>query len=456
MKNRRISFRTGGLTLSLFAVAAVAEPIALLPPGGKPGDRFADSVALSGGLAVVGTPLNDTRGLDAGAAYVFVRDCADWELAQELLPDDPEPGDRFGASVAIQDDLIVVGAEGVGGGQGAAYAFRRSGTTWTQEAKLLPDEATNGLFGHAVAIDQGIAVSAREDDDQGTDAGAVYVFQFDEGWSLQHKISPTDGEPFDLFGTSLTLRGNCLVVGSPFARGVSSIPGAAYVYEWQTEQWVFQQRLLASDGADGDGFGTSTAVSMDTILVGAPLDNAPGSLTDAGSVYVFRQVAGLWTEDNKLLAPVPRSFDHFGQSVGVDADVLVVGAPREADDALGGSGHIFVQATEGDWLLDSSISSGSSGVEFGWSAGVFGNHVAFGTPLEQAGAAYVAYVGPVSSTDFNTDGDTDLTDFVTLHDCASSPGGGLRSGCTVADLDADQDVDLADLAVFLNAAACAP
>jgi hypothetical protein len=249
-------------------------------------------------------------------------------------------------------------------------------------------------------------------------------------------------------------------VGSPFALGDATFSGAAYVYEFENNQWLFRQKLFASDGNDGDGFGTSTAMNMDTIFVGAALDNAAGPLTDAGSVYVFNQVGEVWTEASDLLSPSPASFERFGRSLAAHEEVLAVGAPRDKP-ALGqaGSGYVFRRDPGGTWVFDHSISSGASdGDQFGLSAAVSGSQTVFGAPLDQMGdglgAAYIEYIGPVAVTDFDADGDTDLADFEKVRGCLTDAGIVPDGTCIVSDLDNDHDVDLADAAGFLNALAC--
>jgi hypothetical protein len=443
-----------------------AAPISLEPPDGG-GEGYGQSLALSGNTLVAGRALAAFVGEpeeDTGAAYVFYRGCADWAFTQKLTPPTPLTGSTFGDAVAVDGDLILVGDPGANNGAGAAYAFRKVGETWNFEHVFLPDALTNGKMGRSVAVSGGtVAIGAPEDDDQDTDAGAVYLFaDGGKGWIALDKFVATDAEAFDLFGSSVSMHGNWLAIGSPFARAGIVIPGAAYVYEFVGEGWFFRQKLSASDAGTGDGFGSSLATLADTLFVGAPLDDLAGPINDAGSVYVFALSAGVWGEDDKLLAPVASSFERFGRSVAAGGDVLAIGAPRDKAGLLApGTGYVFRENT-GTWTFDHAVDSGGLlGDQFGASAAAGGNFAAFGAPLDATqgdavGSVSVEYVGPVAATDYDADGDADVVDFASVQACLDGPAVDVPAECTLADLDEDGDADLADLADFLTAAACAP
>jgi len=459
-----IVFRRVWLALCLSLVThSQASPAPLLSPNGEPGDRFGHAVATWDDLAVVGAPGHDDLGEDSGAAYVYRRDCADWVFVQELLANGGAAGDRFGSAVAMQGGLIVVGAEGRQSGRGAAYVYFLSGQTWLPAQTLLPDESTTGHFGEALATNGSIiAVGAPDDDEAATDAGAVYVFRESKGWFLEEKILADDGEAFDFFGNSVALSDDRLAVGSPFAFGDDSFAGAVYVFDFVGGAPVFDQKIIALDGNDGDGLGWSTAIRANTIIAGAPFDDAPPA-TDAGSVYEFENLATVWTQADKLEAPLPESVDRFGRAVTFNDDFLLVGAPLDEDSqTLPGVAHVFTRAALG-WQFGRSITpnKGTTRDKFGWSVAVSGAKAIIGAPLDEdagsgAGAVYTDYLGDVSPTDFDGDGDTDLTDFALIRNCITGPvAGDLEAVCLPADVDADGDVDLADFARLQIGVACA-
>ena len=207
----------------------------------------------------------------------------------KLLASDGAAGDVFGFEVAVSGDTAVVGAfrdDDKGTESGSAYVFVRSGTTWTQQAKLLAsDGAAGDEFGFSVAVSGDTAVvGAFRDDDKGTESGSAYVFvRSGTTWTQQAKLLASDGRLFDIFGISIAVSGDTVVVGASFDDDNGSASGSAYVFARSGTTWTQQAKLLASDGAFFDTFGTSVAVSGDTAVVGAFRDDDKG--TDSGSAW---------------------------------------------------------------------------------------------------------------------------------------------------------------------------
>jgi len=151
------------------------------------GDQFGTAVALNNGVAVIGAPLADVWAEDSGAAYVYTRVGSDWIEEAKLIAPDGVLGDRFGTAVAIDGDLVVVGAEyeGVGGtksDRGAAYVYRREGMDWVFKAKLTGTDGTwHPRFGSAVAVNgDSVLVGAKFADTWGvSETGAVYSYTLD-------------------------------------------------------------------------------------------------------------------------------------------------------------------------------------------------------------------------------------------------------------------------------------
>ena len=267
------------------------ESAKLLPDDGAVGDQFGHSVALSGDTAVVGARRDDDNGIISGSAYVFVRSGTSWAQEAKLSPVDGAAGDQFGRSVAISGDTAVVGAHGDddnGSDSGSAYVFVRSGTSWAQEAKLSPvDGAAGDRFGRSVALSGDTAVvGAFRDGDNGNSSGSAYVFvRSGTSWAQEAKLLPDDGAAGDRFGISVALSGDTAVVGAPEDDDNGSNSGSAYVFVRSGTSWAQEAKLLPVDGAAGDRFGRSVALSGDTAVVGAHLNDDKGSRS--GSAYVF-------------------------------------------------------------------------------------------------------------------------------------------------------------------------
>lgn len=279
---------------------------------GAASDAFGYSVALSGGTALIGayddaTPL----GADAGSAYVLVRTGNIWSLQAKLVAS--VTSHLFGGSVALNGDTALVGSHHDDTAKrsqvGSAYVFVRSGTTWSQQAKLTADDGgTDDVFGWSVALSGNTALVGAYGDDTaaGGDAGSAYVFVRNGSiWSQQAHLFASDGAASDYFGYSVGLSGDTALIGA-YGDGKSGIvdagsayvfvrigttwseqAGSAYVFTRSGSTWTEQAKLTANDGAASDNFGSTVALSGDTALVEAHLDNTIAG-ADAGSAYVFR------------------------------------------------------------------------------------------------------------------------------------------------------------------------
>jgi hypothetical protein len=240
---------------------------------GALGDIFGYSVAVGNGRIVVGA---NGDGSNTGSAYIF--DLDGTELAKITASDGVEQ-DNFGYSVAVGNGRIVVGAYGDddnGSGSGSAYIFDLDGT---QLAKITAsDGAANDLFGASVAVGNGrIVVGADGDDDNGSGSGSAYIFDLD-GTQLA-KITASDGAGSDKFGFSVAVGSGRIVVG---ANGDNSSQGSAYIFDLNGTQLA---KIDASDGAANDFFGSPVAIGNGRVVVGAHANDDNGS--GSGSAYIY-------------------------------------------------------------------------------------------------------------------------------------------------------------------------
>jgi hypothetical protein len=368
------------------------------------GDRFGVAVAVSGDTAVVGANAADTpAGSNVGSAYVFVRSAGTWALQAKLTAADAAAVDNFGISVAISGDTAVVGAyldsTPAGSNAGSAYVFVRSAGTWAQQQKLTAADAAAGdRFGISVAVSGDTAVVGAYLDDApaGMDSGSAYVFVRSAGtWAQQQKLTAADAADGDSFGVSVAVSGDTAVVGAYLDDAPAGTnAGSAYVFVRSAGTWAHQQKLAADDAAAVDNFGMSVAVSVDTAVVGAHLEGG----TNAGSAYVFVRSAGTWAQQQKLAASDAAANDNFGASVAVSGDTAVVGAPFD-DIAAGtdaGSAYVFVRSA-GTWAQQQKLaaSDADAGDRFGIAVAVSGDTAVVGAYFDDApvgpdaGSAYV-------------------------------------------------------------------
>lgn len=398
-------------------------------------DTFGSVVAISGNTVVVGAPTEDSAAdvvngnqaddsaENAGAAYVFIRNGDAWTQQAYLKPFNTDANDRFGSSVAISGDIIVVGAPqeasnaiGVGGGgadnsaqyAGAAYVFVRSGTTWTQQAYLKASNTqSNDLFGSAVAVSgETVAVGAfgeqssatgingEQSDNSLTAAGAVYLFKRSGGlWAQEAYVKASNTGENDEFGWSVALSGETLLVGARMefsaATGVNgdqsdnsaNQAGAAYVFVRNDSTWTQQAYMKAHNTTHYDWFGQSVALFGDTAVIGANQEQGSGTgvnpedddlLDLAGAAYVFVRQGTSWTQQAYLKASNTDTVEEFGGAVAISGDVAVVGASWEDSASTGANGdetdnganrsgaaYVFLRTGE-DWVQQAYLKASNT------------------------------------------------------------------------------------------------
>ena len=264
---------------------------------GAHGDEFGNTVAVSGNTAIIGAPYRNSY---QGAAYVFTcsgTPCT-WRQQQELTAADGAHGNVFGYSVAVSGNTALIGAIGNNSSRGAAYVFTCSGTpcTWIQQQELTAEDAAGGdVFGTRVAVSGATAVIGAPGKAIGNNSlqGAAYIFTCSGTpctWREQQELTAVHGASRDEFGNRVDVSGDLVIIGN------NSSQGAAYVFTcsgtpctWKVSGWwpfgtrkQQEQELIAADGARGDEFGYSVAVSGNTTIIGAAYKNSY-----QGAVYVF-------------------------------------------------------------------------------------------------------------------------------------------------------------------------
>jgi hypothetical protein len=320
------------------------------------GDNFGYSVSLDGDTALIGAQLDDDNGFNSGSAYIFIRSDTTWTQQYKLLASDGAVEDYFGDAVSLSGDTALIGAPYVDFDHvdyGSAYVFMRTGTTWTQQAKLIAsDGGWSDEFGNSVSISGDTAlIGAHWDTTNEFHAGSAYVFtRTGTTWTEQQKLFASDGSLDDTFGVSVSLDGDTALIGAFGDDDIGDESGSAYIFIRSGTTWTLQQKVLASDGAPQHYFGVSVSLSGDTTLIG----------TYNNSVYVFTRTGTTWTQQQKLLAS--DNGDSFGHSVSIDSDIALIGA--RYDDDLGpysGSAYVFMRESENEPPNPPSITGPATG-----------------------------------------------------------------------------------------------
>ena len=377
-------------------------------------DDFSATIDVSGDLIAIGAYQNDDFGSNTGAVYLFERDTGgqnNWGQLTKLTASDPEPDSWFGNSVSLDGDWLAVGARqdnAPQSGAGAVYLFERNTggqDRWGEFKKLTAsDSATDDNFGYAVSLDDGhLLVGSFAADVGFMNTGAAYIFARDQGglnnWGQVKKLSASDADEFDQFGSAVALRGSLAVVGAARNDDADRNSGSAYVFskdEGGQDNWGEVKKLLASDAARGDQFGFAVEVGVDTVFIGAYADDDSGS--SSGSVYLFRRDLGgqnNWGELRKLLASDGAAGDQFGYALSWSADTLAVGSYWDDDGGVdSGSVYTFARDAGGqdNWGESSKFRAADAnpGAQFGFSLSIDTDTIAVGARYDlDGGSAYI-------------------------------------------------------------------
>ena len=344
-------------------------------PGAKT-DFFGCAVAVDGDTAFIGAPGSNSYN---GSVYVFTRTGTTWTQQQILTASDSGVVDCFGVRIALQEDTALIGAddEVSWDSSGAVYVFTRTGTTWTQQQKLTPsDGAAGDLFSVSTALNGDTAlIGAPWDDDNGNVSGSAYIFtRSGTTWTQQAKLLEPDGAAGHYFGLYASLDGDTALIGRWVDGYSTNDTGSAYVFTRTGITWTQQAELLGSDSAPGDSFGASVSLVGDTALVGAPNDDDNGDYS--GSVFVFTRTGTTWTQQAKLLASDGTHWAWFGCHLSLDGDTALIGAADDYKPHGAGSGSAYIFTRIGTiWTQQQKLiaSDGKLQDNFGWPVCLDGN-----------------------------------------------------------------------------------
>ena len=298
-------------------------------------DFFGMMVSISGDRCIVGAP-SDLNG--TGSAYIYEWDGSTWNETK-LTASDASLGDGFGRSVSISGDRAIVGAyldDDGGADSGSAYIYEWDGSSWVETKLTASDAASDDKFGLSVFIDgEQAIVGSFLDDDNGIDSGSAYIYKWDGSSWVETKITSSDASANDGFGRSVSTDGDRVLVGAFLDDDNGSNSGSAYIYEWDGSSWV-ETKITPSDGAYGDQFGVSVTINNDIAIVGSALNDDDG--VNSGSAYLFDFFcpdgtpnniytdlgSGLWLDANNWsLNEIPSSCHRViipvGESVNIQA-----------------------------------------------------------------------------------------------------------------------------------------
>lgn len=287
--------------------------------------KFGSAVSISENYIIVGATQNNAS--STGAAYIFNFQNNTWIQDAELLNPDSVSNGTFGETVSISGDYAAIGSQGLGASRdGAVYIFKRGDTGWALDTTISPDaDENNRRFGSSVSLSGEYLIVGNYEHGRYREGSATIYKRNDDTWSRQASLKGGTITRNGEFGFATSISQNYAVVGAQMENdpkiNKTKKRGAAYVYRREGTQWHHQTKLLASDGLKNDQFGSSVSVSGNHIIVGAQKKE-----NSSGSSYIFENIDGSWSELEKITAPDSNANDNFGIAVALSDNNFVIGA----------------------------------------------------------------------------------------------------------------------------------
>ncbi|MEM9305136.1 MAG: FG-GAP repeat protein [Pseudomonadota bacterium] len=376
----------------------------LLPDDAEEGDGIGSAVAVSGDLYVLGVPGDDDSGTNAGAVLVFQRDGTDLNFLEKILVPEGFSANSFGASLALQGNILVVGAPGNGPiAKGTermqAAVFERLGGVWSLKTPIVSSGGSaDDEFGATVSIDGStVAVGAPGDNqgEPGEGSGAAYVFDFDGSTAtLLTKEKPPSPVAGARFGEGLDLKNGVMAVGAPRGQTLTgALAGTVSLYDQITNN-LRPLGTVEGDGEDNDDeFGAAVSLSGSRMIIGAPGEGGDAG-DGVGAAYAFVLDGDFATRIARLQPDDTEPGDEFGRSVDIAGERAIVGAPQASavEGIDSGAAYLFavsdnaVEQQEKLAPLDDDSAGG-----FGTSVAISDTEILIGAPASQGdtGAAQV-------------------------------------------------------------------
>lgn len=393
-----------GLSLCLaITCQSHANQHKLLPDDGNANDQFAYSVAIDGTTALIGSPQADQENVqDTGAAYVYSLGAAGWQPQAKLVAHPAYENDKVGGKVALKNQMALLGGirrDDKGQDAGAVISFELEDKAWNQKQTLTAFDAKDGdAFGQSIALtERFLVIGAPRSDAPQKDSGAAYVYLRERNtWQFQAKLTAEDGAEGDLFGISVAIDGDTVLVGADLNDEKAENAGAVYAYIFNGKHWHHQAKLMADDGANTDIFGVRVALFGDTALISARRDDIEGAGTDAGSAYIFERTNETWAQTQKLVAPGGKADDRFARGVALHQETAIISAMNH-DDAGQNAGALYVfKKQRGQWRFTSKIVAYDARPDdrFGWNVALTDKTAIVATPDrdDNGNASGTAYI----------------------------------------------------------------
>lgn len=304
--------------------------------------QFGYALALSAQYAIV-SAIEPSNG-EMGIVYIFKQQNGEWIQEIELLKEGSQGADSFGSAVSISDNYAAIGAPVQSANQTASvYVYQKTDAGWVIDTTITPDSSFKSRrFGASLMLSGNYLIIG--DYEHGRyHEGAAYIYKRDDdSWKLQASLKGGTVTRNGDYGSSVAISNNYAVIGAKSENDANNKQnkkvGATYIYKREGTQWHHQMKLLATDSSKGDNFGSSVAISGDYITIGSEKDD-----NATGSMYLFHNNMGLWTERVKFQPQDSLEQDFFGHALAISENYFVVGAFNK-NAQLNNSGAAYIYA----------------------------------------------------------------------------------------------------------------
>jgi len=380
-----------------------------------------DTIAVSatsedGAVAGVNGDQTSNGSSESGAVYIFVREGSTWRQEAYIKSDRPEEFNYFGGSVALDGDTLLVGeprstpypTTGTNAvpRPGVVHVYTRSQGEWSHTARIESPSSDPDLFGYSVAISEDTAViGAPYDSANGRNSGAIYSLPRGGAWGPLTRLSAQTSSTDDVFGWSVTVQRDRMLVGAPAKSLVAEHVGKVVAYTRANGTWTEQQTLVAEVSETGGCYGWSVALRDDMAVVGSPYASLFRT-TPRGQAFIYQRIGDSWQLAKSLHAAVPRDSDYFGASVALAGDAVIIAAsgdssggrgiradPNQGQLSQSGAFYLFGRRGQAgdDWVQTAFVktSNAAADVSLGQSIAVSGDTIVVGATNESTAAAGV-------------------------------------------------------------------
>lgn len=354
-------------------------------------NQFGNSVSIYGNRAVVGAS-QQYQSSRKGTVFIFDLIDDKWIQTATLQASDGQLGDKFGLSVNLYNDRLMVSSVVNG-----IYVFDYKDDVWIESDKIFPNDAVNGTtvfnFGSSLSQEENIVLvgSYRSEVNQ-IRTGSAYIFQYDgQSWIQISKLMSEDGKHADNFGISVSLNRDKALIGA--SNIANSSLGAAYVFEKINNNWIQSAKLTGSaEPSNYSSFGSSVSLVDNIAIIGAKNDGTNGF--SSGSAYFFKNNGDNWIEKDIIFASNSHELAAFGSFVYATNDKVLIGAPHSNVNGLHQNGSVYSYTIIEDELIENDkiiAKEGATYDQFGYSLNIHKNIAIIGAPFDNSysGAAYI-------------------------------------------------------------------